>query len=363
MEQKKSILKGKNKLKVLVDKFGEFKFDYIGNSNTDLEIFAKSRYSYLVNPSRSLEKKTRRISNLKHIWKFKKVNLKDYLKAIRAYQWIKNLLIFVPLITSLSFNSTKLIGLATGGFFAFSFIASAGYIINDLLDLNSDRLHPHKKFRSFASGELSIATGFTLVVVLLSMGTVIATQLSFQFTVILLVYLFTSLSYSFYFKNIVLYDVFILSLLYSIRVIAGGLVTYIPISFWLIAFSTFLFLSLAFVKRYSELIDIRDEKGLMERGRQYRKIDLSSLQIMGIVSGFISVVVFSLYLNSPEVRQLYSHPNALWMISFCLIIWISRIWIVTNRGEMTDDPIIFALKDTSSYGLFLIGGLILWIAI
>ena len=356
-------LKGKNKLKVLIENFGEYNFDYIGNSVADLEIFEKSRYSYLVNPSKSLEEKTRKISNLKHTWKSEKVKLNDYLNAIRVYQWLKNFLIFIPLITSHSFTSTNLIFIATCGFFAFSFVASSGYIINDLLDLNSDRIHPSKKFRSFASGKLSILTGLILVLTFLSLGLLIAMQLNSLFSVILLVYFILSISYSFYFKKKVLYDVFILALLYSIRVIAGGLVTNITISFWLIAFSTFLFLSLAFVKRYSELLKVKDENDLVKRGRQYKKVDLNILQIMGIVCGFISVVVFTLYLDSDEVRQLYTKPNILWLISFCLLFWISRIWIITNRGKMSDDPIVFALKDISSYSIFFIIGLILWISI
>jgi 4-hydroxybenzoate polyprenyltransferase len=355
-------LKGKNKLKVLIENFGEFKFDYIGNSYADLEIFAKSRYSYLVNPSKSLEKKTIKISNLKHTWKFEKINFKDYIKEIRVYQWLKNLLIFVPIITSHLLTSTNLI-LAISGFFAFSFVASSGYVINDLLDLNSDRIHPRKKFRPIASGKLSILTGLTLVVILLLLAIIIATQLNFLFSITLLIYLISTLSYSFYFKKIVLYDVFILALLYSLRVIAGGLVANVAISFWLIAFSTFLFLSLAFVKRYSELMKISDENGLIERGRQYEKVDLNLLQVMGIVSGFISVVVFSLYLDSPVVRQLYSKPNTLWLISICLLFWISRIWIITNRGEMTDDPIIYALKDKNSYLIFFLMSTIFLISI
>lgn len=249
------------------------------------------------------------------------------------------------------------------GFFAFSFVASSGYIINDLLDLNSDRIHPRKKFRSLASGKLSILTGLTLVAILLSLAIIIATKLNFLFSITLLIYLITSLSYSFYFKKLVLYDVFILALLYSIRVIAGGLVIEVAISFWLIAFSTFLFLSLAFIKRYSELIKISDENGLIERGRQYEKVDLNLLQVMGIVSGFISVVVFSLYLDSAVVEQLYSKPKTLWLISFCLLFWISRIWIITNRGEMTDDPITYALKDKTSYLIFFLISIIFLISI
>lgn len=356
-------LKGQNKLDVLVDKFGEFQFDYIGNSNSDLKIFAASRYSYLVNPSKPLTRKTRKVSELKYIWETKKSRFKDYLKAIRVYQWVKNVLVFVPLITSHSFYSGKLAFDASLGFFAFSFTASAGYVINDLLDLNSDRSHPRKRFRPFASGKLSILSGIFLVFLLLALGLIISSKLNDYFLSILLGYFIISLSYSLYFKKIILYDVFILAALYSTRIIAGGAATHILLSFWLISFSTFIFLSLAFVKRYSELMKITDGSGLKERGREYRKEDLNLLQIMGIASGFLSIVVFSLYIASPEVIKLYSNPQILWAISFLLLFWISRIWVITNRGQMTDDPIVFAIKDSSSYVIFFIIGLIIWVSI
>ena len=356
-------LKGGNKLKILINEFGESKFDYIGNSHSDLKIFASSRFSYLVNPSKSLERKTSEVSDLKYTWKTKKLHLRDYIKAIRVYQWIKNLLIFVPLITSHSFYSFNMIAQATWAFFAFSFAASSGYVINDLFDLNSDRSHPRKRFRPFASGKLSILSGIILAFILLAGGLFLASQLNFLFLIILLIYFIISFSYSLYFKKIVLYDVFILALLYSTRVIAGGVVTNVSISFWLIAFSTFIFLSLAFVKRYSELMKINDETSLKDRGREYATVDLNLLQIMGIASGFLSVVVFSLYIDSPEVSQLYSHPKILWGISLLFLFWISRIWVITNRGEMTDDPIVFAIKDVSSYFIFFAIGLIIFLSI
>jgi 4-hydroxybenzoate polyprenyltransferase len=187
--------------------------------------------------------------------------------------------------------------------------------------------------------------------------------LNLLFSIVLLGYFIISFSYSLHLKKLVLYDIFILALLYSIRIIGGGMANNITISFWLITFSTFLFLSLAFVKRYSELLKVNDTNGLKLRGREYNNGDLQLLQIMGIVSGFLSVVVFSLYINSPEVLQLYSSPKILWSVSFLLLFWTSRVWLKANRGEMTDDPIIFALKDRSSYIIFLIIGLVMLISI
>lgn len=356
-------LKGKNKLNLLIENFGEKKFDYIGNSNSDLIIFASSRYSYLVNATTSLKNNTKKISNLQSTWKSRKGSFGNFLKAIRPYQWVKNLLVFVPIITAHKFHSPHLIIQTFYAFIAFSFVASSGYIINDLSDLNSDRSHPRKRFRPLASGQLSILSGILFSLVFLGGGIYIATRLSFAFLLILFLYFVVSLSYSLYFKKAVLYDVFILALLYSIRVFAGGKVIGVQLSFWLIAFSTLIFLSLAFVKRYSELMQVNNKAGLISRGREYFLEDLHLLQVMGIVSGFSSVIVFSLYINSPEVAYLYSRPKALWIISLLFLFWISRIWLITIRGKMTDDPIIFAIKDITSYFIFFLVGLILFVSI
>lgn len=356
-------LKGKNKLHLLTDLFGEKKFDYIGNSNSDLIIFASSRYSYLVNATSSLEKATKKISNLQSNWKYRHRTLGNFLKAIRPYQWVKNFLVFVPIITAHKFNSLHLIIQSFCAFIAFSIVASSGYIINDLADLNSDRSHPRKQYRPFASGRLSILSGAILSLVLFGGGMIIATQINYVFVIILFSYFTVSISYSLYFKKMVLYDVFILALLYSIRVFAGGEVISVQLSFWLIAFSTLIFLSLAFVKRYSELMKVDSKAGLISRGREYFFEDLHLLQVMGIVSGFSSVIVFSLYINSPEVAFLYSQPKTLWAISLLFLFWISRIWLVTIRGKMTDDPIIFAIKDKTSYCIFFLVGLILFFSI
>jgi len=354
-------LKGKNKLNVLVKDFGYSQFDYIGDSRSDLKIFSASRYSYLVNPSRTLERKTRYTSTVKHVWK-SKVKVGDYLKAVRVYQWLKNLLIFVPFITSHSFSISHF-SEAVGGFFAFSLVASSGYLINDLFDLDKDRVHPRKRLRPFASGKLPILSGLLLACILLVAGLSIGSLFSLPFFIVLIIYFGVSFSYSMYFKKMVLYDVFILASLYSVRVVAGGLVSHIHISFWLILFSAFIFLSLAFVKRFSEIRKIKAGSNLSDRGRGYSTLDTDLIEMMGIASGFLSIVVFSLYINSPEVLKLYSNPKVLWPLSFLFLIWISRIWIVTNRGEMTDDPIVFAVKDMGSYVILALIGLSIYFAI
>ena len=356
----KTNLKGNNKSAILIKLFGKGKFDYIGNSFSDLKIFSSARYSYLVNAPIFLKKKVKRISDLKFSWNSQKDSFLYLLKAIRPHQWVKNLLVFVPLITAHKLNSISLIAQTFYAFIAFSFVASSGYLINDLSDLNSDRSHPRKRFRPLASGKVSILSGSVLAFILFGVGIYLASRINGLFLITLFAYFITSLLYSFYFKKVVLYDVFILALLYSIRVFAGGDVIGVQLSFWLIAFSTFIFLSLAFVKRYSELMQVNNKEGLLSRGRDYIIEDIHLLQVMGIASGFSSVIVFSLYINSPEVAFLYSKPELLWSISLLFLFWISRIWLITVRGKMTDDPIIFAIKDLTSYVLFTLVGLILF---
>lgn len=350
-------LKGKIKLNLLLDEFGSSKFDYVGNSYSDLSIFSSARYSYLVNPSLLVKIKTKKNPGLRQTWNFRKEPFKNFFKSVRAYQWVKNLLIFVPLITSHSFLSVGPVSLALLGFISFSLVASGGYLINDLLDLNSDRVHPTKRFRPLASGKISILNAIIISILLLAAGFYLASLLNHLFWIIVLFYFATTVIYSVFFKRIVLFDVFALAVLYSIRVFAGGVATNITLSSWLIAFSTFIFLSLAFVKRYSELSKVDDNSTLEKIGRGYFIEDIHLLQTMGVVSGFLSVVVFSLYLDSPDVSLLYSNPKILWITSFLFLFWISRIWMLTVRGEMTDDPIIFTLKDWVSYLVFCLVGL------
>jgi 4-hydroxybenzoate polyprenyltransferase len=358
-------LKGKNKANLLSSKIGEKQFDYIGNASEDLEIFKVCRNAYLVNASGKLKKQTAQVAILKKSWETNKKSIKDYIKAVRAYQWIKNLLLFVPLITSHSYGSIKLFTLSFLGFGIFSMVASAGYLFNDLLDLDADRRHPRKRNRPMASGRLSVLTGLVLASFLLIAGLFFASTLDWHFFTIVMCYFITSFVYSFLLKKIVLYDVFLLALLYSIRVFAGAIVIDVILSFWLIAFSTFIFLSLAFVKRYSELIQLNETDGqtsLKERGRGYVLQDSGLLLIMGVTSGFLAIVVFSLYINSTEITQLYTQPKILWPISFLFLFWISRIWLISTRGKMTDDPIVFAVKDSTSYVVFIITGILILLA-
>jgi len=351
-------LKGKNKLDVLVNNFGSGNFDYIGNSNADRLIFSSSRYAYLVNPTKRLIKSTGKDSHIKNIWQTKRASLRDYFKEMRLYQWIKNILVFIPLLTSHSFYSLPIILTTFVAFISFGLVSSSGYLINDILDINSDRHHQRKFQRPIASGKISIPSAGLLSVLLLCSGAIIASRLNMLFLYTLLAYYITSISYSWFLKKLPLYDVFVLAGLYSVRVFAGSVIIHVTLSFWLFAFSTFIFLSLAFLKRYTEMIAITDGDDLKKLNRGYLKRDAASIQVMGIASGFLAIIVFALYINSEDVTRLYAHPSRLWLICFLFLFWISHIWLRTSREKMTDDPIVFALKDINSY-LILIATLIL----
>jgi len=355
-------LKGKKKLEFLLTKYGQFGYDYIGNSYADLPIFAESRHSFLVTDNKILASRTKKISNLQRTWANRRNGFKDFIKAIRVYQWIKNLLIFVPLITSHSFDLKDLIS-AFVGFIAFSMVASSGYLINDLIDLDSDRAHARKCFRPMASGGLSIPVGVLITVILFSTGLAIAALSGLQFLLVVSIYFVLTLAYSLYLKKIAMADVFVLAILYSIRVIAGAVIINVLLSSWLISFSMFLFLSLALVKRYGELYKVKDAGEKINKAREYNLFDLQLLQTMGIASGFISVIVFSLYLDSHDVALLYSNPKPMWIISFLFLFWISRIWLKASHGEMMDDPIIFTVKDKFSYLIFCFIAVIIFISI
>ena len=248
-------------------------------------------------------------------------------------------------------------------FIAFSLCASSVYTLNDLLDLPADRLHPRKRNRPFASGELSITHGLILIPLLLGLAFAITVLwLPSTFWIVLFSYYLLTLSYSFWLKAVVLLDALLLAGLYTVRIIGGMAATHIGLSFWLLVFSIFLFFSLALVKRYSELLTLKRRGQLTTHGRGYHVDDLAVLMGFGVASGFMAALVSALYINSDKVKILYHQPVFLWLVSPLLLYWISRIWLITHRGEMHDDPVVFAAKDKGSWGVAIIIGVLLWLA-
>jgi 4-hydroxybenzoate polyprenyltransferase len=278
-----------------------------------------------------------------------KLSLPILCKALRVHQWVKNSLLFLPVLAAYQFNNSHLLIQEILGFIAFSFCASSAYILNDILDLSADREHATKKFRPFSAGDLSIGFGLMMIPLLWFISFSIAWCISLPFTAILMLYFLSTILYSLYFKKIMLLDVIILTMMYIIRIMAGGILGQIPISDWLLAFSFFFFLSLAFVKRVSELHQNQKQGLLKTPGRAYLSSDLEQLTHFGASSGYIAILVFALYLNSQTVLQLYHYPRLLWLGCPLLLYWISRTWLLTHRHQVHDDPVVFALKDQATY--------------
>jgi 4-hydroxybenzoate polyprenyltransferase len=272
-----------------------------------------------------------------------------YVKALRAHQWIKNLLVFLPVLAAHEIGNPAATLASLLAFVAFNACASSVYLLNDLLDLPADRRHRSKRNRPFAAGTLPLEQGVVLIPLLLVIALLVSLALPPTFVLVLLLYYLITTAYSFKLKRVMMLDVVILAGLYTIRVVAGSAATEIPLTYWLFAFSMFIFLSLALVKRYTELIALRDSgAGETAEGRGYEIGDLEILSSLGTASGYLAVLVLALYISSAEVQLLYHDPVWLWGACPILLYWISRMWIITHRGGMTDDPIVFAVKDRNS---------------
>ncbi len=353
-------LKGEHKRDALEQRFGRKGFDYVGDARADLPVLAAARRGFLVSNNRRLLRRAQAVTSVTAI-KAGTSGWKAHLKSMRLHQWSKNALIFVPIIMAHEIDSPRILALGVLAFFAFSLVSSSVYLVNDLLDLDADRAHKVKRTRPLAAGDVSGARGFVLASLLLLLG--LTLTLAARLPVLgamLLGYFVTSFAYSCLLKRIIIMDVLVLAGFYTLRIFAGSAATNIRISVWLLAFSMFFFFSLALVKRCSELID--NASG-MSRSRGYLPADLPQVATFGVSSGLISVLVLVLYVMNPEVTALYRHPSALLFICPLLLYWISRVWMLTTRGMMHDDPIVFALHDRLSYVVGLLAGLVMFFAI
>lgn len=352
-------LKGKNKLKRIREISEEF--SYAGNDSVDFEIFKVANESLLVNPSSSAIRKARKFS-IDRVFDLKKNNVKVWLKQLRVHQWMKNLLIFVPLLVSGSFVDLNNIVEVLYAFLAFSFLASATYILNDLLDLESDRGHARKKNRPLASGAISIENGIVVGGIFFLLSTLISIFLGTEFLLVLASYLCLTLFYSFKVKQYVGMDVVCLAVLYTVRIFAGAAAIDVIVSFWLFAFSIFIFLSLALVKRCSEIQSMETDGKERAKGRDYTVEDYAVLISFGSSSAMLAVLMFCFYINNNVLTNQYQQPDVLWLIVPALCYWLMRMWIKTHRGEMHDDPIIYSLRDKGSLVTISFCGLIAIIA-
>lgn len=355
-------MRGRNKGKTLSQRFGEKGFDYAGNSTVDLPVWQQAREAIVVNADDHLAERAGKIAVVGRVFNEPGSTLRLILKAIRPHQWVKNIIVFVPLLTSHNLGNTVDLLKAVLAFIAFCCCASGVYVLNDLLDLPSDRHHPTKKNRAFASGRLALPVGFVLAPFLLAASVGIAWFTSHRFIAVLIAYFVLTTSYSWRVKKIPLMDVFFLAGLYTMRLIGGHAATGIKNSFWLLAFSIFIFLSLALVKRFTELHGLRRDNRQDSKGRGYTSADLELVAMLGIASGFMAALVMALYVNSEEVTKLYTHKIVLLTMCPLLLYWISRIWLLAHRGSMHDDPIVFALKDRVSYVIGALCLAVIWLA-
>ena len=349
-------LKGANKAAFLVETYGEAGFAYAGDHEADLDVWPHAARAVTVNASEALRGKVARLGvEVDHIGAPER-DLKPYVKALRPHQWLKNILVFIPLLLAHQLDAISLIRVLTA-FVAFSLVASSVYVLNDLLDLNADRAHVRKCKRPFAAGTVPIGQGTAMAGGLLGVGAVLSVALGATFLFVMVCYYAMTTAYSLYFKRRAVIDVSVLAGLYTLRIVAGGVAVGVGLSMWLLAFSVFFFFALAAVKRQAELVDNIKSGKLQPEGRGYRNDDAEVISQMALGTGYVSILVLALYMNSPDVALLYSNPPALWGICLILLFWISRIVLLTHRGEMHDDPIVFAVRDRISRlcGMMVVG--------
>lgn len=342
-------LSGSNKAAALVNKFGLRGFDYIGNNRTDLAVWEKANMAHAVTNSDRLRRKIAKTAAIGEVWRSKEPVVKGMWAALRPHQWVKNLLLLIPMLADHQLN--WIVGWkVVGAFVVFCLVASAIYLINDMLDLEADRRHPTKRYRPLAAGELSIWLGAAMIVGLLGTGAFIAVGLSGLFVKIAITYFLLNLAYSLGAKQIVLLDVILLAVLYGLRIMAGGAAADIVVSDWLMALILFLALSGALMKRYIELSRVQAlavNGSLSVRG--YTSADMALVGQMGLTSGFLAVLVMALYLNSTQVARLYRHPEYWWLVALLMLYGVSRGWLNAYRGKIDDDPIMYIIRDPIYY--------------
>ncbi|MBS1813267.1 MAG: UbiA family prenyltransferase [Acidobacteria bacterium] len=374
-------LAGANKLAAFEERFPDG-FTYIGNAMPDRALLGRSVSPMVANPHWRLLRALRndKVQPARHFLD-RSHRLKAFIKAVRLHQWAKNILIFVPLCLAHMLTPNRIVAAITA-FFSISFCASATYIINDLLDIEADRRHPRKNRRAFASGDLSPITGVAIIAVFLAIAIALAVALPYiyrslpgvdgakeildphyPFLLWLTVYTVSTLAYSIRLKRMMLVDVLVLSGLYTVRIVAGANATDVVVSPWLAAFSIFFFLSLAFVKRFSELYMMAERNIEKPSGRGYHVEDLEQIRSFGTAAGYAGVVVLTMYISTPDNVQLYRHATRLWLLAPVLLLWISRIWMTTSRGEMHEDPVVYAILDKRSWILGAMAAFVVWWAL
>ena len=338
-------LSGRHKAAALVDRYGAGEFDYVGNDWADVPVWRVAGHATAVAASPTLLRRVRETRSIRELCARRGV-IPSLAKAMRPHQWVKNLLVFIPLLAAHTITDIDSWTAAALTFFVFCLCASAIYVFNDILDIRADRRHHRKRRRPFAAGDLGIPYGLTAATVLIAAGvTIAALGTSIEVVAIEIAYLAITSLYSLFLKRKPVVDVFTLTCLYVLRIVAGGVATGTPLSSWFLAFALFIFLSLAFVKRYAELITTQTELA----GRSYGPEDLPWVHSFGTSSGYMAAVVLALYINAPDVTALYTRPQLLWILCPLLLFWITRLWFRAGRKIIHDDPVVETMKDPWSY--------------
>lgn len=356
-------LSGQRKLDRIKEHLGDKCFDYAANAKIDVHIWAEAKNAVLVNPERGVRRAAERKATVSRVFDDRSVSsFKTFLVALRLHQWLKNLLVFVPLLLAHQLDDAVLIAQALLAFVAFGLCASSVYLLNDLLDLADDRQHPTKRDRPFAAGRLSISNGALMIPCLLAGAFALAAMLPIEFAAVLAFYYVSTLAYSLRLKRSALVDVLTLAGLYTIRIIAGAAAISVGLSFWLLAFSMFLFLSMALVKRFTELLTMQQLERETPLGRGYNTTDIESLSQFGSASAYMAVLVLALYINSDEVRDLYTHPEVIWLLCPLLLYLVTRVWLLARRNELHEDPVVYVIRDRRSQFIAVVGAVLLWLA-
>lgn len=349
-------VKGRAKLEAIRAHCGDTGFDYLGDAHADLPIWQAAGRAQVVRPAPGVMARLQALGIPVEVVDPAAPHARHALRAMRPHQWLKNLLLFVPLVLAQKLLEPGAWAAVAVGFVAFSLCASGLYLFNDVLDLDADRRHPRKRLRAIAGGDLPLPQALVLGTALPAAAVLLGLALSPAFVGWLLVYALISALYSVYLKRLALVDVLAIAGLFMVRVLAGTAAIGVGVSFWLLAVAVFIFFSLALIKRYTELRLVSDDGGRVP-GRGYLAADRDLLVMMGVASGYAAVIVVALYIDSDDVVQAYGHPERLWFVCPLVFYWISRMWIKAHRGEMHDDPLLFALRDRPSLltGVLLLG--------
>ncbi len=347
--------KGSAKARAIAAHLGDQPWEYVGDSRADMEVWRSAARVVCVASTPSFARDVLSEFPDAQVFSVRSCSSHTLARALRLYQWMKNLLVFLPVILSHQWFNRQAVFASVVAALSFSLCASGVYLLNDLLDLDSDRQHPRKRKRPCASGELPLQYALMLAPLLFVSAFACALFVNGSFLGVLSLYLLLTTAYSFRLKALALVDIILLAMLYTIRIVGGGVAADVPVSQWLLGLSMFLFLSLACVKRFSELLVLQQRNEKKTWGRGYWVGDLEQVAAFGAASGYISVLVLALYVSSNEVSRLYAKPTLIWLACPLLLYWVSRIWLLARRGIVHDDPLVFALRDKVTYIVALLG--------